>query len=67
MTAVYIDSDTAISWHPSSKECRGLSRAAVEAIRNSLRRTTATVLKLQDLIVQSDETIERLRDRDSEK
>jgi hypothetical protein len=61
MTAVYVDTDTAISWQSSCKERSLLSRNTAEAIRVTLRRTTATILKLQELLSQSDETIERLR------
>jgi hypothetical protein len=61
MTTVYIDRETAISWQSSCKERCSLSRATAEAIRESLRRTTATILKLHELLSQSDETIRRLR------
>jgi hypothetical protein len=61
MTAVYIDSETAMSWQDSSKERCSLSRTTAEAIRTSLRRSTATLLELQELLSKSDETIERLR------
>jgi hypothetical protein len=61
MTAVPVDSETAIAWQDSSRQRCSLSRTTVEAIRESLRRTTATILKLQELLSQSDETIERLR------
>jgi hypothetical protein len=61
MTTLYIDSETAMSWQNSSKEHGSVSRSTAEAIRESLRRTTATILKLQELLAQSDATIERLR------
>jgi hypothetical protein len=61
MTAIYIDSETALSWQRSSKECCELNRATAEAIRESLRRATDTLLKSRELISQSAETIERIR------
>ncbi len=62
LTTLHIDSETTISWLPSSGQRCSLSRATARAIRDSLRRTTATILRLQELLHQSDETIERLRE-----
>jgi hypothetical protein len=61
MTAIYMDSETALSWQRSSKECCELDRATAEAIRESLRRATDALLKSRELISQSAETIERIR------
>jgi hypothetical protein len=60
LTTLSIDSETSISWLPSSGQRCSLSRATARAIRDSLRRTTATILKLQELLHQSDETLRRL-------
>jgi hypothetical protein len=62
LTTIHIDSETTITWLPSSRKRFSLSRATAQAIRESLRHTTATVLHLQELLSQSDETIERIRD-----
>ena len=62
LTTLHIDSETTISWLPSSGQRCSLSRSAARAIRDSLRRTTATILRLQELLHQSDKTLERLRD-----
>jgi hypothetical protein len=64
LTTLHLDSETTISWLPCSrKRCR-LSRSTARAIRDSLRRTTANILRLQELLRLSDETLERLRAAD---
>jgi hypothetical protein len=62
LTTIHIDSETTVSWLPSSRQRCALSRATARAIRESLRRTTANLLKLQELLRQSEETIRRLQD-----
>jgi hypothetical protein len=62
LTTIHIDSETTVSWLPSSGRGCALSRATARAIRESLRRTTANLLKLQELLRQSEETIRRLQD-----
>jgi hypothetical protein len=61
LTTLHLDSETTISWLPSSRQRCTLSRTTARAIRDSLRRATATILRVQELLRQSDETIERLR------
>ena len=62
LTTIHIDSETTVSWFPSSRQRCTLSRTTARALRESLRRTTANLLKLQELLRQSEETIRRLRD-----
>ena len=62
LTTIHIDSETTISWLPSSRKCFALSRATARALRDSLRSTTATVLHLQELLSQSDAALGRIRD-----
>ena len=64
LTTLHIDSETTISWLPNSGQRCSLGRSSVRAIRDSLRRSTAAILHLQDLLHQSEETIERLRAAD---
>jgi hypothetical protein len=61
LTTLHIDSETTVSWLPCSGQRCSLSRTTAKAIRDSLRRTTAAILRVQELLHQCDETIQRLR------
>jgi hypothetical protein len=61
LTTLHLDSETTISWLPSSRQRYTLSRTTARTIRDSLRRTTATILRVQEMLRQCDETIQRLR------
>ncbi len=61
LTTLHIDSETTVSWLPNSRQRCSLSRTTARAIRNSLRRATATALRVQELLHQSDQTMARLR------
>jgi hypothetical protein len=65
LTTLHIDPETTISWLPSTGQRCKLSRSTTRALRESLRRATATILRLQELLSQSDETLDRLRDTGS--